>query len=98
MPTTCKNTGGAQQIVGDRRAEHPGGVRPEAPRRHVRQRPVDEVGEDGFDDRVPAMGDIGVGGRGGDVGEKRLFLIDGAWNRFLRPQDVGVSKIAGCGR
>lgn len=27
-----------------------------------------------------------------------LFLIDGAWNRFLRPQDVGVSKIAGCGR
>ena len=27
--------------------------------------------------------------------ENRLFLIDGAWNRFLRPQDVGVSKIAG---
>ncbi len=61
MPTTCKKAGGAQQVVGDRRAEHPRGVRPEAPRWHVRQGSVDEVGEDGFDDR--AVDTIGPGYR-----------------------------------
>ena len=42
-------------------AESPGG--------HVRDGSVDEVGEDGFDDRVAAVGDVGVGGRFGGVGE-----------------------------
>ena len=83
---TCKYAGGAQQIVGDRRAEHPRGVRSEASRRHVRQRAVEEVGEDGFDDRVPAMGSIGVVGRGGGVGEERMMPP-------YREQRVGVAGV-----
>ena len=53
-----EHAGGAQQVVGDRRAQHPGGVRAEPPRRDVRQRSVDQVGEHGFDDRVLAVGDV----------------------------------------
>ncbi len=35
--------------------------------------PVDEVGEHGFDDRVPAVGDVGVGG-GRVVDLRRIFM------------------------
>ena len=40
---------------------HPGRVGAEAARGHVRQRAVDQVGEDGFDDGVAAVGDVGLG-------------------------------------
>jgi len=52
--TPGEDAGGAQQVVGDGRAQHPRGVRPEASRGHVGQGAVDQVGEDGFDDRVLA--------------------------------------------
>jgi hypothetical protein len=42
----------------------------------VGQRSVDEVGEGGFDDGVAAVGDVGVGGRLGGVGEKRVIPPD----------------------
>lgn len=61
--------GGAQQIVGDRGADGPGTVGAEAPGGNVGQGAVDEVGEGGFDDGVAAVGDVGVGGRLGGVGE-----------------------------
>lgn len=59
---------------------------PRSARWHVRQGSVDEVGEDGFDDRVPAMGDIGVGGRGSGVGEERMMPPH-------REQRVGVAGV-----
>ena len=58
-----EDAGGAQQVVGDRRAQHPGRVGAEAAGGHVRQGAVDQVGEDGFDDGVAAVGDVGVGER-----------------------------------
>ena len=60
-----EDAGGAQQVVGDRRAQDPGGVGAEPARRHVRQGPVDQVGEHGFDDRVLAVGDVGLRRRAG---------------------------------
>jgi hypothetical protein len=42
----------------------------------VGQGAVDEVGEGGFDDGVAAVGDIGVGGRLGGVGEERVIPPD----------------------
>ena len=66
--------GRAQQVVGDRRTEYPGGVGAEAAGGHVRQRPVDQVGEHGFDDRVAAVGEVGLGDRFGGVGDKRVIL------------------------
>ena len=53
---------------------------------HVRQRPVDEVGEHGFDDGVAAVGDVGVGDRFGGVGEERVIPPD-------REQRVGVAGV-----
>jgi hypothetical protein len=58
-----QSAGGAQQVVGDRGAQHPSGVRAETPGRNVGQRPVDQVGEHGLDDRVTAVGDVGDRGR-----------------------------------
>ena len=55
-----EDAGGAQQVVGDRRAQDPGGVGAEAARGQVGQRSVDQVGEHGFDDRVSAVGDVGL--------------------------------------
>jgi hypothetical protein len=46
-------------------------VRGEPDRGQVSQRPVDQVGEHGLDDRVPAVGDVGLRGRLGAVGEQR---------------------------
>jgi hypothetical protein len=40
-----QHTGSPHQVVGDRRAQHPGGVRPEPARGKVGQWPVDEVGD-----------------------------------------------------
>ena len=60
-----EDAGGAQQVVGDRRAQDPGGVGAEAARGHVGQRSVDQVGEHGFDDGVLAVGDVGLGRRAG---------------------------------
>src|ERR1700758_541192 len=37
---------------------------------------VDQVGEGGFDDGVAAVGEIGVGGRLGGVGEERVVTPD----------------------
>ena len=63
--------GSTEHVVGDRRAYCPGAVRGEPARRQVRQGSVDQVGEHGLDDRVPAVGD--VGGRGGfGAGFRRL--------------------------
>ena len=51
--------GGAQQIVRDHRAGQPGAVGGEQPGRDMRERAVDEVGEGGLDDGVPAVGEVG---------------------------------------
>src|SRR5262249_51276346 len=53
----------------------PGGELPARPtdrRGLVGPGPVDEVGPDGFADRVAAVGDAGIGGRCGGVGEERV--------------------------
>jgi hypothetical protein len=41
----------------------------------VGQGSVDQVGEDGFDDGVLAVGDVGLGGREVGVGEERVIAI-----------------------
>jgi hypothetical protein len=51
-------------------------VRGEPDRGQVSQRPVDQVGEHGLDDRVPAVGDVGLRGRLGAVGEQRVVAPD----------------------
>jgi len=60
MAFTGEHASGAQQVVGDRSAQHPGGVRAEAALGDVRQRSVDQVGEHRFDDRVLAVGDVSL--------------------------------------
>ena len=55
-----QHASGAQQVVSDGRAQDPGGVGAEAARREVGQRSVDQIGEHGFDDRVLAVGDVGL--------------------------------------
>lgn len=62
--------------MGDRRAEDPGGVPPELPRRHVSERSVDEISENSFDDRVRTVCDICVDGASGGVGEKWMISPD----------------------
>jgi hypothetical protein len=39
----------------------------------VRERAVDEVGEGGLDDGVFAVGEVGLGGGQGRVGDKRAI-------------------------
>ena len=67
-----EDTGRAQQVVGDRGAQDPGRVRAESARGQVCQRPVDQVGEHGLDDRVLAVGDVGLLDGGVGVGEERV--------------------------
>src|SRR5258705_356575 len=76
MAGAGQGRGRAQQVMRDGRADRPRRVGAEASRRYVGQRSVDEVGEGGFDDRVAAVGVIGVGGRLGGVGEKRVIPPD----------------------
>src|SRR3546814_19992287 len=57
VESTGDDSGRAEQVVGDRGAEDPCRVRGERPGRHVGERSVEQIGEDGFDDRVRAMGD-----------------------------------------
>lgn len=52
----------------------------------MRERAVDEVGEDGFDDRVPAVGDVGLRGRLVVVGEERVVAPLCAGQRYVSPQ------------
>jgi hypothetical protein len=68
-----EDTGRAQQVVGDRGAQNPGRVRAESARGQMCQRPVDQVGEHGLDDRVLAVGDVGLLEGGVGVGEKRVI-------------------------
>jgi len=66
--------------VGERgeRGEHgPGGVGREPSGWLVGPGAVDEVGEDRFDDGVPAVSDVCVGEGFGVVGEKRVVPPDG---------------------
>jgi hypothetical protein len=80
---TGEHAGSAQQVVGDRRAQDPGGVRPEAARGDVCQRSIDQVGEHGLDDRVLAVGDVGlIGGQVG-VGEERVISRSGTARREI---------------
>jgi hypothetical protein len=67
-----EGAGGAEQVVRDRRADRPRGVGRELARRQMGQRSVDDVGQDGLDDRVLAVGDVGLGGVLGAVGEERV--------------------------
>ena len=60
MLVAGEHSGGMQQVVGDRRAQDPGGVGAEASRGQMGQESVDEVGEYGFDDGVVAVGDVGL--------------------------------------
>ena len=78
--------GGAQQVVRDHRAGQPRAVRGEQPRRDMRQRPVDQVGEGGLHDRVFAVGEVGLGGGQVGVGEKRVIPPH-------REQRVGVAGV-----
>ena len=66
---------GAWQVVGDGRADGLGTVGAETSW-DVGQGAVDEVGEGRFDDGVAAVGEIGVGGWLGGVGEKRVIPPD----------------------
>src|SRR6478735_3831042 len=70
----------------DGRADRPRRVGSEASRRNVGQGSVDEIGEGGFDDRVAAVGDIGVGGRLGGVGCQAV--------QFTVPQELWGEIIA----
>jgi hypothetical protein len=83
MPRRCRiavqrvvasgqGAGRLQQVVRDRRAQHPGGVGAKAPGGQVGQRAVDEVGEHGLDDRVAAVDDVGVCCGQVGVGEERV--------------------------
>ena len=68
-----EHAGSAQQVVGNRGAQHPGRVGPEPARRDVRQRSVDQIGEHRFDDRVLAVGDVGLLDGQLGVGEERVI-------------------------
>jgi hypothetical protein len=81
-----EDAGGAQQVVGDRGAQHPGRVGAEAPRRDVGQWSVDEIGEHGFDDCVLAVGDVGLFDGQVGVGEERVIPPH-------REQRVGVTRV-----
>jgi hypothetical protein len=48
----------------------------EAARGQVREGPVDQVGEDGLDDRVPPVGQVGLDGGFGAVGQERVVAPD----------------------
>ena len=82
-----EGAGGAQQVVGDGRADGPGAVGGEAAGGLVGQWAVDQVGEHGLDDRVPAVGDVGLGDRFGVVGEERVIPPD-------REQFLGFGAVA----
>ena len=71
---------------GRSRAQDPGGVGAEAARGHVGQWPVDQIGEHGFDDRVLAVGDVGLGDGQVGVGEERVIPPD-------REEGVAVAGI-----
>jgi hypothetical protein len=54
----------------------------------VCQRTVDEIGKDGFDDRVASVGEVGLRGRFGVVGGRSLTpFVHGsrAKKRIIRP-------------
>jgi hypothetical protein len=57
-------------------ADGPGAVGGELAGGLVGQGPVDQVGEHGLDDRVPAVGDVSGGGRLGAVGAERVVAPD----------------------
>src|SRR6266702_6589726 len=76
MAVAGQGAGGAEQVVAARRADGPRTVGRELARWHVGQWPVDEIGEDGFDDRVPTVGDVGLRGRLGAVCEERMVSPD----------------------
>ena len=72
-----EGVGGPQQVVGDHRAQRPGVVGRESAGGQVRQGPVDQVGEHGFDDCVLTVGQVSLRGRLGAVGEERVVAPDG---------------------
>jgi hypothetical protein len=84
----CEGAGGMEQVVRDRGAQCPGGVGAEVPGGQVRQGPVDQVGEHGFDDRVTAVDDVGLRGRQVCVGEERVV----APHREQRVEVAGVPE------
>ena len=65
----------AQQVVGDRGAQDPGVIGAESPRGDVCERSVDEVGEHGLDHSVFSVGDVGVDGGLGGIGEERVIPV-----------------------
>jgi hypothetical protein len=69
-------TGSPEQVMGDRREQHPGRIRTETPGRHMRQRAVDQIGEHGFDDRMAPVSQISRDDRFGRVGEERVIPPD----------------------
>ena len=92
-----EGAGGAQQVVGDRRADRPRAVRGEPPGGQVGQRAVDQVGEHGLDDRVPTMGDVRARGRLVAVGQERVVPPDRersaslVWSRTRRTTSRAVT-------
>ena len=84
--TASERRGGAQQVVRDHRAGQPRAVRGEQPRRDMRERPVDQVGEGGLHDRVFAVGKVSLGGGQVAVGEERVI----APHREQRVRVAGV--------
>ena len=75
-PVCAQGAGGAEQVVGEGRADRPGTVGCEAAGRHMCQRSVDQVGEHGLDNRVAAMDQVGLDGRLGAVGQERVVPPD----------------------
>ena len=69
--TAGERAGGTQQVMRDHRTRQPGAVRAKPPGRDMREWAVDQVGEGGLHDRVLTVGEVGLGGRQGGVGEKR---------------------------
>lgn len=58
MERAGQGAGGAGEVVGDRGADQPGGVRGEHPRGQVRERGVLQVGDDLLDNGVIAVGGL----------------------------------------
>jgi hypothetical protein len=92
-----EGAGGAEQVVRDRGADRPRSVRGELAGGQVRQGAVDDVGQDGLDDGVLAVGDVGLRGRLGAVGQERVVPPLCAAPRYVCLRGVRGRLAVGCG-
>ena len=76
MLVSGEHAGSAQQVVGIAAHSTQAELGPEPPDGYVRQRSVDQIGEHRFDDRVLAVGDVGLRDGQLGVGEERVIPPD----------------------